>query len=125
MAKKKILVVDDESAFTRMLKRNLEATGRFEVREENTGTGALAVARQFLPDLVLLDVMMPEIAGGDVAAQFGQDALLKSVPIIFLTAIVGTEEVSPTGSFIGGHTFLAKPVKLDNLLTCIGKFLGK
>jgi len=119
MTKRRILLVDDEASLTRMLRRNLEATGMYEVQEENDGRNAVNAARQFMPDLILLDVMMPGTDGGDVSAQLGDDPRLKDIPIVFLTAIVSCEEVGSTGRTIGGKTFLAKPVKLEGLLTCI------
>ncbi len=81
--------------------------------------------REFLPDLILLDVMMPGMDGGDVAAKIKEDKRLSHIPIVFLSAIVKKEETQPTGSNIGGLTFLAKPVKLDDLIACIEKQLGK
>ncbi len=125
MTKKKILVVDDEQNMTRMLKRNLEATGRYDVRAENSGAAGVTAAREFQPDLILLDVMMPGIDGGEVAAQIKEDKRLANIPIVFLSAIVKKEETQPTGGNIGGLTFLAKPVKLDDLITCIENHLGK
>jgi CheY-like chemotaxis protein len=125
MSKKKILVVDDEASLTRMLRRNLEATGKYEVKEENSGAQAYATAQQFQPDMILLDVMMPDMDGGAAAAQIQDDENLKHIPIVFLTAIVQKEEAEDTGSNIGGRTFLAKPVKLDDLITCIENKLGE
>ncbi|MEE9239098.1 MAG: response regulator [Thermodesulfobacteriota bacterium] len=126
MAKKKILVVDDEASLTRMLRRNLEATGKYEVREENSGALAYATAQQFQPDMIILDVMMPDMDGGDVAAKIQDDESLKHIPIVFLTAILKKEEVAEsTGSTIGGRTFLVKPVKVDDLIACIENHLGK
>lgn len=123
--KKKILLVDDEAAITRIMRRNLEATGRFEVIDVNDPEKALDTARSFRPDLILLDVMMPEMDGGEVAAQIEADSTLSSIPIIFLTAIVSRNEVEPTGSTIGSHKFLAKPVKLEDLLVCLDEQLGQ
>ena len=125
MTKKKILVVDDEQNMTRMLKRNLEATGRYDVRTENSGAAGVTAAREFQPDLILLDVMMPGIDGGEVAAKIKEDKRLANIPVVFLPAIVKKEETQPTGGNIGGLTFLAKPVKLDDLITCIENHLGK
>ncbi len=125
MAKKKILVVDDEASLTRMLRRNLEATGKYEVREENSGTHAYRTALEFQPDMIILDVMMPDMDGGDVAAKIQDDENLKNIPIVFLTAILKKEEAASTGSNIAGRTFLAKPVKLDDLITCIENKLGE
>ncbi|MGO9376147.1 MAG: two-component system response regulator [Syntrophobacteraceae bacterium] len=119
--KKKILVVDDEVSLTHMVKRGLEATGRYSVMEENQGNRAISTAKQFKPDLVILDVMMPDVDGGDIAARLAETHELKDTPVIFLTAIVTPVETGPTGSFIGHHTFLAKPVQLKNLISCIEK----
>ena len=123
--KKKILVVDDEASMTRMLRRNLESTGRYEVRTENSGAAAVAAARDFRPDFILLDVMMPGIDGGEVAARLKDDKELANIPVVFLTAIVQQEETTPTGSKIGGCEYLAKPVKTEDLVACIEKHLGK
>jgi len=117
--KKRILLVDDEVSVTRATRRNLEATGRFEVMEINNPALVIENARQFKPDLVLLDVMMPDMDGGDVAAAIEEDPDLADVPIIFLTGIVNKKEVGSSGSMRGKHTFLAKPVKFEDLLACI------
>ncbi len=122
--KKKILVVDDEAGLTRMVKRGLEATGKYLVMEENVGGRAIAAAREFKPDLVILDVMMPDVDGGTVAAGLAESQDLQHVPVVFLTAIVTKEETKPAGSIIGKHTFLAKPVDLKNLITCIEAHIG-
>lgn len=116
MSKKRVFIVDDESGFTRLLKLTLERTGRYEVREENDGTKAWLAAREFNPDIIFLDVVMPKIDGGDVAQQIRSDPSLAKIPIIFLTAIVSAKE---GGQEIGGFPFLAKPVSLDAIVKCI------
>lgn len=118
MEKKRILIVDDESGFTRLLKLTLERTGGYLVREENDGTKALMAAREFSPDLILLDIVMPKIDGGDVASQIKADPMLKGTRIVFLTAIVSKKEAA-TGGLIGGFPFIAKPVSLEALTACI------
>jgi len=117
--KKKILVVDDEVSLTKMVKRNLEVTGKFEVKTENSGKAAIAAAKQFKPDLILLDVMMPDADGGEVASQMQEDPALENIPIVFLTAIVTKEEVEESGGVISGRPFIAKPVKSDELIAVI------
>lgn len=124
MAKTKILMVDDEPGITRMVKRSLEATNRFDVRTENVSSVALNAAREFQPDLILLDVMMPGIDGGEVAARMKADDSLKEVPIVYLTAIVKKDEVEAAGGVIGGHVYLAKPIKLNELIDCIEEQLA-
>jgi DNA-binding response OmpR family regulator len=121
---KKILVVDDEPALTRMLQLNLERTGRYLVRTENRGAAALQAAREFRPDLVLLDVMMPDMPGDEVATALDEDPLLRGTPYIFLTAIVTREETDGSGGDIGGKQFLAKPVRLQEVLDTLERTLG-
>ena len=122
--KKRILVVDDESSITRLLKLNLEQTGDYLVRTENTSRAAPAAAEEFRPDLILLDVMMPGLDGGDLAAAFRASPTTKDVPIVFLTAAVTREEVRTRHGMIGGQPFLAKPVNLHEVLGCLERQLG-
>ncbi|HEY0455837.1 MAG TPA: response regulator [Verrucomicrobiae bacterium] len=123
MEKKRILIVDDEASFTRMVKLNLEKTGQYEVREEHRAPAALATAREFKPHLILLDVIMPSMDGGDVANQIKNDRMLKGTPIVFLTATVSQREAGSGGLNSGGSLFLAKPVTLENLIACINENL--
>jgi CheY-like chemotaxis protein len=73
MNTQRILVVDDEPGVTRSLKINLESAGSFDVTIENRAVNALKTARRIRPDLILLDVMMPEIDGGEVASRVEAD----------------------------------------------------
>jgi|SRR2546422_6403503 len=125
MEKKRILIIDDEASFTRMVKLNLEKTGGFDVREENKASGAVAAAREFKPDLILLDVIMPGMDGGDVAGQIRNDRHLKGTPIVFLTATVSQREAGEAGLNSGGDLFLAKPVSLEHLIHCINENVRK
>lgn len=124
-AKTKILIVDDEATFTRMVRMNLEQTGRFEVREENRATLALTAAREFQPDLILLDVIMPAMDGGELASRIKADSKLAKTPIVFLTATVSKHEAQEGGFPSGGFLFLAKPVSLQVLLKTIDESLAK
>ncbi len=119
MGKKRILLIDDEPSFTRMLKLNLEETGAYEVREENRGRFGLAAARQFKPDLILLDVVMPDMSGGEVASQIGDDRTVKDTPIVFLTAAAKKKEEG----IIAGRTIIAKPVTVEEVIDCIERTL--
>ena len=123
--KKRILVVDDEASITRLLKLNLEQTNAYEVRTENDATAALAAAEEFKPDLILLDVMMPGMDGGELAASFQANATLKSVPIVFLTAAATKGEVYARGGKVGGLPFLAKPVEIAEVIASIKQNLKK
>jgi CheY-like chemotaxis protein len=124
MSKKRIMIVDDEAPFTRLLKLSLEQTGQYAVRVENVPDQAVGAAEEFLPDLVLMDVMMPGMDGGALAAQFQTRERLHREPIVFLTAAVKREEVKARQGLIGGLPFLAKPVELEELTQCIQRHLA-
>ena len=124
MNQKRILIVDDESGFTRLLKLTLEKTGKFIVKEENDATRAHETAHEFRPDLILLDIVMPKVDGGDVASKIREDWSLQRTPIVFLTAIVSNKEAH-SSQLIGGFPFLAKPISLDKLIKCIEENLPK
>ncbi|MCL4176862.1 MAG: response regulator [Verrucomicrobia bacterium] len=125
MTKKRILAIDDEPSITRLLKLNLEQTGLYEVREENFSTQALDAAREFKPDLVISDVMMPEVGGGEVAALLREDPALRRVPVIFLTAAVRKEELGGPEAVIAGRLYIAKPLDVKSLLAAIERILSK
>ena len=122
--KKRILVVDDEPGVTRLLKLNLEQTNEYEVRAQIGSSGAIAAAEGFQPDLILLDVLMPGMDGGELAALLLENPKLKSVPIVFLTALATKTDVHRGAGRIGGLPFLAKPVNVDDVLRCLKQYLG-
>jgi CheY-like chemotaxis protein len=115
-SKRKILVVDDEVGFTRLLRLSLEKTGRYEVRVENDGPAALSAAREFKPELVLLDYRMPGMHGRDVAQAIRSEEAFRTTPIVFLTAMAPED-------MTGVQLFLSKPVAIDEIIACIEKNL--
>jgi two-component system, OmpR family, response regulator len=119
MEKKRILIVDDEASFTRTTRFVLEQTGSYEVGEVNDSRSALSTAKSFKPDLILLDVVMPEMDGGDLAAHIQADPFLKDVPIVFLTALMERDENKTGPETRGGFRFLSKMVSKDELIDCI------
>ena len=116
MNKTRVLIVDDESGFTRLVKLTLEKSGAYEVLEENDSDKAWLTARDFKPHIIFLDVVMPRVDGGEVAQQIRSDPLLSAVPIVFLTAIVSQQESEHS---MGGFPFLSKPVSLAAITRCI------
>ena len=114
----RILIVDNDRNTTHLVKVLLEKTGHYLVLEENDATKAHQSARNFRPDLILLDVVMPETDGGEVAARIEADPELHNTPIIFLTALV-TRAEAKSGLRIQGHPFLAKPVSIPELINAI------
>lgn len=121
---RRILVIDDEASFTRMIKLNLEATGDFVVETLNESARAYDVAHDFAPDIILLDVVMPVADGGDVAAALRKRSATQSIPIIFVSAMVSQQE-SKLGFYqSGGENFLAKPVETKLLCGAIETVLS-
>ena len=125
MEKKRILLVDDEKSFTTLLKLNLEETGKYEVRVENWAEDALAAAREFKPDLVLLDIIMPRMPGGNVASLIKADPDLKDTPIVFLTAAVRKHQVEENEGIICDLPCLAKPASIESVIAMIEKHARK
>ena len=123
--KKRILVVDDEPSFTHLLKHTLEAEGYYDVEEENDAARATSTARSFDPDLVVLDIMMPDLDGTEVAAHMKSDHVLRDVPVIFLTALVDNEDAPMGSCSSGGQTFLPKSVHVSRLIECIEDKIGR
>ncbi len=124
MEKKKILVVDDEVGFGRMVKLTLEMTGQYAVVVETKGKRALSVAKKFRPDLIFLDIVMPDADGGEIKACIKSDQSLKNIPIIFLTALISKTEVGDRADSKGFHQYLAKPPTRKQLIECIEEHLG-
>jgi len=121
--KRRILIVDNDRDATHLVKILLEKTGRYSVLEENDATKAHQSAQNFRPDLILLDIVMPEKDGGEVAAQIHADPELQRTPVIFLTALV-TENETKAGLRIQGHPFLAKPINIPELINGIEENLA-
>ena len=113
------MIVDDEPGFTRMVKLTLEASGNYEVCEQNNPVLATQTARRLSPDIILMDVVMPEMDGGEVLSQLEADPVLKCIPVIFVTAAVRTGEVSDQGEMVGTAFFVPKPVTTQVLIRCI------
>jgi CheY-like chemotaxis protein len=122
--KKRILVVDDRVSDTQLVKLSLERTNEYIVKAENDAKAAVAAAEAFQPHLILLDVMMPGIDGGELAAVFQAHPVLKSIPVVFLTAAVTHKEVDAGRGLVGGRPFLAKPIVLTELITCLNQQLN-
>ncbi|MFU8848161.1 MAG: response regulator [Opitutales bacterium] len=123
-AKTRVLVIDDEAKFTKMVKLNLEATGFYTVQSLNESRKAVEVARQFKPHIILLDVVMPEMDGGDVANNLRTRNATKDIPIIFVSAMVTNQESHAGFYESGGEHFLAKPVTTKTLSGAIEEVLA-
>lgn len=123
--KLKILIIDDEEDFFYFTKLNLEKTGRFEVSGSTKGSEGIDLAKKNRPDLILLDILMPEMDGPQVARHLIEDPSTGSVPIVFLTALANKEDIETGRGLIGGRPFIAKPVTTAELISRIESVLGK
>jgi len=125
MSKTKVLIVDDDIATSRLLAAGLEKTGSFSARVENVAERAASTAREYRPEMILLDVCMPGADGGDVAFRIHSDPTLRSTPIVFLTSLVSGREASTESVMRGGYEFLPKPVSIAKVIKCIDRHLGR
>jgi CheY-like chemotaxis protein len=123
--KPRILIVDDEPALTRAFRHHLEETGRYEVREENDPTQALATVMEFRPDLVLIDQVMPKVDGSDVAAWLRAQAGFRNLRIILVSGMLPKEGVVPRAKLLGNYPFLPKPVDAQELIDAIDRELTR
>jgi DNA-binding response OmpR family regulator len=116
----RILVVDDFDDNLILLQTILEAEG-YEVETANGGNLALEKVRAFPPDLILLDVMMPDIDGYEVTRQIRQNPTLSFIPILLVTAHAAVDAIQ--GLDTGANDFIRKPFDFDELLARIRAFL--
>ena len=110
---KNILIIDDEVDLCEMVKKNLEAVGEFHVRICTDRRKWKKCVNKQVPDVILIDVIMPYLTGPEIVKELEKDILTKSVPIIYFTGVgVSAEECN-------GHIYLEKPVKIKDLVRVI------
>lgn len=118
----KILVVDDEKNLLLVLQTLLTNQG-YSVFTASRGKDALVMARSKHPDLIILDVMLPDMHGPKVAEELKEDINTKDIPILFLTALLTKKEEGEKKKFAGNHVVIAKPFDSNRLLNEIEKLL--
>ncbi len=122
--KKKIMVVDDEPDQVYTIKQFFEFSGKYEVIGANSGMECVELLKnKKIPDLILLDIMMPEKSGWDVFAQLKEKTEWREIPILFLTAL--TDEYSKGFGSISADDYIEKPYDLEELKKRIEKILKK
>jgi CheY-like chemotaxis protein len=114
--KTKILSIDDDRAITSIIKKMLERSGPYEVKEENFSINAFRTAQEYVPDILLLDWQMPIMDGAEVAAQLRDDPALRGIPIVFVTGFGQRARRL-------GYPCLEKPLTVAELIECIEKSL--
>jgi len=125
MAGTKLLVVDDEPDAVLILARTLLARG-YRVITAESGLQAVNLAKAEKPDLILLDILMPDMDGTQVAAALQEDPTTKNIPVIFLTCLITkkTQELGLRYHDADRYVFMSKPYDLDNLLAEIDRLIG-
>ena len=120
MKKACILVVDDEQ-YIRLLVRRL-LSDKFTVLEASDGAEAVDMAREHKPDLILMDIMMPNVDGYNACSMIKTDQSTKRIPVVMLTGI-GYELNKKLAKEMGADDYITKPFTSEKLLDTIGKFL--
>lgn len=119
----KILVIDDDIAINELIKINLELQG-YEVKQAFNGTEGFALAKQEAPELIVLDVMMPEVDGYTVAQRIRQCDVISDTPIIMLTALSQLND-KVNGFNIGVDDYLTKPFETEELIVRVRALLKR
>jgi two-component system OmpR family response regulator len=119
--KPRVLVVDDETSITDAVATALRYEG-FDVKEVHTGRAALSEAAEFRPDLIVLDIMLPDLDGLDVTRRLRRDGV--KIPVLFLTARDATED-KITGLTVGGDDYVTKPFSLGEVIARVRAILRR
>ena len=121
-AAKTVLVVEDNELNMKLFHDLLEAHG-YNILQTKDGMDALRIAREHKPDLILMDIQLPEVSGLEVTKWIKEDEDLKSIPVIAVTAVAmkGDEEKIRDG---GCEAYIAKPISVTNFLETVRRFLN-
>ena len=121
--RKNVLLVDDDHAVTDYLQIKLGKA--YDVQVTNEPRAVLALARKGQPDLILCDIDMPDMDGGDVCRVLSDDEQTRHIPILYLTSMVSREEVQMMGGQIGGRPGVSKDAPIEEFLARIRIFTGE
>jgi len=123
MDKKRILLVDDEEDMVKLLNRRLSSAG-YDVVESLSGLGALKMARESAPDLILLDIFLPDIDGRQIKNKLNEDESTARIPVIFLSA---RDEITSKveGFRLGADDYITKPFNSEELIARVKAALDK
>ena len=120
--KRRVMLVDDEEDFLLLEKMNLEQTGKFEVKALSDAKGILYYLHGFKPDIILLDMLMPDVDGIEVCQMLNNDSLGKTIPIIIVSAL-HTQADQLRAYKMGVVDYIDKPMQIDELVAKIEKAL--
>jgi len=120
--RRKALVVDDDVELVELITDVLDADGRFEVRTANNGFDAGMMVKEYKPDILVLDVMLPDINGRDVCERVRSDSTLDDVQIICISGMVEADKIEDLKKS-GANDFMQKPFEVEGLIERICKLL--
>ena len=118
----RILVVEDNDLNRKLFCDVLRASG-FSVEAVEDGTAAIECAHQFIPNLVIMDIQLPNISGLDLIASLKRDTLLRDIPVLAVTAYAGKGDEDRIRE-VGAEGYLAKPVSIVPFMTTVRELLG-
>ncbi|HEX4131225.1 MAG TPA: response regulator [Pirellulales bacterium] len=113
--KRKVLVVDDDKDLVELITDVLEKDGRFEVRVANNGFDAGMMVKEYHPDLIVLDIMLPDINGKEVCQRVRSDSTMEEVKIICISGMVEEDKIADLKA-VGANEFLHKPFEVEQLI---------
>lgn len=121
---KKILLVDYEPRVAAVVRRALEGTGKYLIKEEHDSRAAVHTARWFQPDLVLFDVMMSKPQAAMVARELQADPSFKNTLVAFLGVNASAESAVVSAGILSGYSFLANPVRIEEFVRYVAELLN-
>ncbi|MBP7216911.1 MAG: response regulator [Candidatus Omnitrophica bacterium] len=122
MAKKRVMVVDDEEHFLKIVKLNLEATKNFEVLTLNSAENIVAEVNRFCPDVILLDLLLPSMGGIEACEALNNDPVGSKIPIVIISAL--DKETDKLKAFkLGVVDYITKPIDVNTMVAVIEKAL--
>jgi CheY-like chemotaxis protein len=122
----KVLIIDDEVDFCYFVQKNLIQDGRFDVIIATNGMDGIELAQKEEPDIILLDLFMPDMPGEDVADALKENITTTDIPILFVTALATNDDiVNHDENKIGNNYIMPKPIRTKKLIETILDILGK
>ena len=119
--KKKVLLIDDDHAVLAFLTAKLSK--RYDVISTVDPRKSISLARSQLPDVILCDIDMPDMGGGDVAAALATDSMTARIPLVYLTALVSPQETQEMNGLVGGRPGISKRATVAELVACLDQVM--
>ncbi len=120
--KRKAVVVDDDVELVELIRDALENDGRFEIRTANNGFDAGMIVKEYRPDVIILDVMLPDINGKEVCQRIRSDSTLDDVKVVCISGMVEADKIDELKA-AGANDFIQKPFEVEHLIDAICKLL--